>query len=646
MPGRIRDKSIQEVREKARIDDVVSQYVTLRNAGGGSMKGLCPFHDEKSPSFQVTPARQMFYCFGCQAGGDVISFVMKIDGLGFTETVERLAEKYGVPLEHEEGDGREDRPRGPQRGKLIEAHRIAAEFFAEQLLTPAALPARQFLAERSFDQAAAERFGIGFAPTDGKALRQHLRGRGFSEEELVVGGLTRHNGYDVFQSRLIWPIRESSGDVIGFGARKLFDDDRISGKYINTSETPIYKKNTVLYGIDLAREGMRKTGQAVVVEGYTDVMACHLAGITTAVATCGTAFTSEHGKVVRRFMADFTQSSGEVVFTFDGDAAGQAAAMKVFSGDQDFVSQTYVAVAPEGLDPCDLRVKQGDEAVRALVAGRQPLYRFVLGNVLAKHDLDRADGRVDALREGARLVSSVRDRSKVDAFARELASMVGVDPEQASAEVRRAGARDARSSATAAGGVRRDGVGAGGAAGVGGAAGAVPPGTAEAAPARPATPDLRDPRFALERETLKVLVQHPMAVGRLTGEISAADFQHPAYQQVWALIAAAGGPGAGAGDASWAARLAAAAGTPHLAALVSALAVEALPSRREVDAGYVTEHVVALRQASLQRRIADVHSRLQRTNPTDDPEAYRALFADLHALEQQRRSLRERVGMP
>lgn len=627
MAGRILDKSIQEVREKARIDDVVSQYVTLRNAGGGSMKGLCPFHDEKSPSFQVTPARQMFYCFGCQTGGDVISFVMKIDGLGFTETVERLAEKYGVPLEREEGDGREERPRGPQRGKLIEAHKVAAAFFAEQLLTPAALPARQFLAERSFDQAAAEHFGVGFAPSDGKSLFKHLRGRGFSEEELVVGGLVGQSGWDRFRGRLIWPIRESSGDVIGFGARKLFDDDRIPGKYINTSETPIYKKNQVLYGIDLAREGMRKTGQAVVVEGYTDVMACHLAGITTAVATCGTAFTPDHGKVVRRFMADFTQSSGEVVFTFDGDAAGQAAAMKVFNGDQEFTSQTYVAVAPDGLDPCDLRIKQGDEAVRELVAGRQPLYRFVLGNVLAKHDLDRADGRVDALREGARLVSSVRDKSKVDAFARELAAMVGVDPEQARAEVRRAGARGTRAVTTTATGPRRDTAAA--------------PETQ--GPPRPPAPDLRDPRFAIERETLKVLIQHPMAVGRLTGEITTADFQHPAYQAVWTLIAAAGGPGSGAGDASWAARLSSAAGTPQLAALVSALAVEHLPSRREPDAAYVTEHVVRLREMSLQRRIADTHSRLQRTSPGEDPDGYRALFADLARLEQQRRSLRDRV---
>jgi DNA primase len=626
MAGRILDKSIQEVRERARIDDIVGQYVTLRSAGGGSYKGLCPFHDEKSPSFNVNPSRGFFHCFGCGAGGDVFDFVQRIDGLSFLETVERLAEKLGVRLEREEGGAAPER-RGPARGKLVEAHKIAAEFFAEQLLTPAALPARRFLAERSFDQAAAQLFGVGFAPMDGKSLLNHLRGRGFSQEELVVGGLVRQSGWDVFSGRVVWPIRESSGDVIGFGARKLFDDDRISGKYINTSETPIYKKNQVLYGIDLAREGMRKSGQAVVVEGYTDVMACHLSGITTAVATCGTAFTPDHGKVVRRFMADFSQSSGEVVFTFDGDSAGQAAAMKVFAGDQEFLSQTYVAVAPDGLDPCDLRLQQGEEAVRELIAGRQPLYRFVLRNVVATHDLDRADGRIDALREGARLVSSVRDRSKVDAFARELAQLVGADPGDALREVRRVQGRDQGRGQERPQGRRQQAEPAAGA-------------PAAPAPVRAVMPDPRDPRLSLERETLKVFVQHPVAVGRLTAEIAPDDFTHPAYRAVWQLIAAAGGPGAGANDPAWASRLGGAAGSPELSAVISALAVEALPSRRDPDAAYVAEHVIRLREATLQRRIAEVHSRLQRADPAVDPEGYRALFAELAELEQRRRTLR------
>ena len=443
MVGRIRDDDIAAVREKARIDDVISSYVTLRKAGGGSLKGLCPFHDEKSPSFHVTPARQFWHCFGCGEGGDVINFLMKIDGLSFVEAVERLGDKYGVQLRREDGDIREDRAKGPQRRRLVEAHAAAQEFYAERLGGPDALPARQFLDERGFDQSSADTFGIGFAPRDGEALTKHLRGRGFTQEEVVAAGLVAigRSAYDRFRGRLLWPIRDSSGDTIGFGARRIFDDDKIEAKYLNTPETPIYKKSQVLYGIDLARREMARSSQAVVVEGYTDVMACHLAGVTTAVATCGTSFGDDHARVLRRFLHDHEEFRGEVIFTFDGDAAGQKAALRAFGGDQNFVSQTYVAVEPDGMDPCDLRIKQGDAAVRELVARRVPLYRFVLTNVVSRYDLDRADGRIDALREGARLVSSIRDKSKVDAFAREIAGMIGIDVEEARAEVRRAAHR-------------------------------------------------------------------------------------------------------------------------------------------------------------------------------------------------------------
>ena len=383
MAGRIREDDIAEVREKAKIDDVVSSYVSLRNAGGGSLKGLCPFHDEKSPSFHVTPSRGFFHCFGCQEGGDVISFVMKHDGLTFSDAVESLADKYGVQLRREEDDGKpaEHRPRGPARARLIEANRLAQEFYAGQLLTPEAQVARTFLTERGFDGVAAEQFGVGFAPRDGEALLKHLQQKAFREEELVAAGLVAvgRSAYDRFRGRLLWPIREASGDTIGFGARRIFDDDRIDAKYLNTPETALYKKSQVLYGIDLARRDIARSSQAVVVEGYTDVMACHLAGVPTAVATCGTAFGDDHARVLRRFLMDHEEFRGEVIFTFDGDAAGQKAALRAFEGDQNFVSQTYVAVEPTGLDPCDLRLQQGDAAVRELVARRVPLYRFVLG---------------------------------------------------------------------------------------------------------------------------------------------------------------------------------------------------------------------------------------------------------------------------
>ncbi|MGH3372324.1 MAG: DNA primase, partial [Nocardioidaceae bacterium] len=436
MAGLIREEDIALVRERARIDEVVSDYVTLRNAGGGSMKGLCPFHDEKSPSFHVTPARGFFHCFGCSEGGDVIDFLQKIDGLGFAESVERLADKYGVQLRYTEGAERPQRRDANLRPRLIEAHKRAAAYYVDQLACADALAARRFLGERGFDKDAAETFGVGFAPRDGDALYKHLRQAGFNDAELVTGGLVgqgTRGHYDRFRGRLLWPIRETNGDVIGFGARRIFDDDRIDAKYLNTPESPIYKKSHVLYGIDLARRDIARTSQAVVVEGYTDVMACHLAGVPTAVATCGTAFGEDHARVLRRLLHDHEEFRGEVIFTFDGDEAGQRAALRAFGGDQQFVSQTYVAVEPDGLDPCDLRLQKGDAAVRELVARRIPLYRFVLGNVVSRYDLDRADGRVDAVREAAKLVSSVRDRSKVDAFARELSGMVGVDVEQARA---------------------------------------------------------------------------------------------------------------------------------------------------------------------------------------------------------------------
>ena len=620
--GRIREDDISEVRDKARIDDVVSSYVTLKNAGGGTLKGLCPFHDEKTPSFNVNPARQFFHCFGCQEGGDVISFLMKVDGLTFVESVERLAEKYGVQLRREEGEEEPQRPRGPARARLIEAHKVAQELYAELLASPEALAARQFLHERGFDQEAARTFGVGFAPRDGDALVRHLRARRFSEEEVVAAGLVAQGRslYDRFRGRLLWPIREANGDTIGFGARRIFDDDKIDAKYLNTPETAIYKKSQVLYGIDLARSAMRDSQQAVVVEGYTDVMACHLAGVGMAVASCGTAFGQEHARVLRRFLGDHADTGGEVIFTFDGDSAGQKAAMKVFESDQVFASQTYVAVAPQGMDPCDLRLKDGDAAVRELVATRRPLYRFVLENVLARHDLDRADSRVDALRESASLVSSIRDKAKVDAFAREIAHMIGVDVDEARAELRRAAARtrpDERRTTTAR------------------------PVDVAPQPARAPLPSLSDPRFAIERETLKLVVQHPAGVGRTTAHVTVDDFTHPTYRGVWQAVVTAGGVVSGADDPGWVNRVRAAAVDAEVSAAVTELGVEPVRTTATPTPTYVAAHVARLQELTTSRRIAEVKSRLQRTNPVEHAAEYNRMFGELVALEQHRRTLRD-----
>ncbi|MFP5282778.1 MAG: DNA primase, partial [Actinomycetes bacterium] len=567
--------------------------VALRNAGGGALKGLCPFHDEKTPSFQVTPARGYWYCFGaCGEGGDAITFLQRIDNLSFVEAIERLADQVGVQLRYTDDGGR--RPEAGQRTRLLEAHAAAAEFYQAELSEPHAVAGRRFLAERGFDRTAAERFGVGFAPQDGRALLRHLRGRGFSDAELAHGGLVRESGYDFFQGRLLWPIRDAGRQVVGFGARRLFDDDRMPAKYLNTPETPLYKKSSVLYGLDLARQQIGKKSQAVVVEGYTDVMAAHLAGVDTAVASCGTAFGDEHARLLRRLMGNADAFPGEVIFTFDGDQAGQAAALKVFGLDQAFLAQTYVAIEPTGLDPCDLRLQHGDAAVRELVARRVPLYRFVMNNMLAHHDLDRADGRLSSLRQAAPLVASIRDSSLVAGYARELAGLLGMDVEEVRQEVSRA-SRSGRGSAA-----RR------------------PTEDRDVPPTQPELPDPRERRLLSERETTKLLVQAPHLFGPGWEGLSGQDFTHPAYAGVFTSVEKAVAEDATlGGPAEWVRRVSAAADSDQVRGLVAALAVEPIPVQGEVTSRYAVAHAAGLRLLTAMRQITDLKSKLQRTNPVE-----------------------------
>ncbi len=621
MAGRINEEDIATVRERARIEEVVGSYVTLRNTGG-TMKGLCPFHDEKTPSFQVTPSRGYWYCFGaCGEGGDVIDFLQKIDNLSFVEAVERLADRVGIQLRYADDGGTRAEP--GVRMRLVEALKQAAEFYAEQLTTPEAQPARQFLADRGFDRSAAERFGVGYAPRDGRAMLRHLRGRGFADKELVAAGLAREQGYDFFQARALWPIRDSGRQVLGFGARRLFDDDRLPAKYINTPETLLYKKSHVLYGLDLARTSISKRSQAVVVEGYTDVMAAHLSGVDTAVASCGTAFGDDHARLLRRLMGDHDAFHGEVIFTFDGDEAGQAAALKVFAGDQNFVTQTYVAIEPTGLDPCDLRLQRGDAAVRELVARRLPLYRFVMSNLLKQHDLDRADGRLAALRAAAPLVASIRDNALVSGYARELAGMLGMDIEEVRAEVMRAARSRGR--------------------------------VTEPVPEEPGPPvrsgipmpHPRDRLLATERETAKLLIQNPELFPPEWDGVGAVDFTHPAYAAVFAAVeqaAANGLSGTGPGDspADWVHRISEASSSEEVRSLVAALAVEPPPIRGGVTSRFVVANTAKLQLLTVMRKISELKSRLQRTNPVEARLKYNQMFSELVLLEAKGKELHTR----
>ncbi|EFQ83529.1 DNA primase [Aeromicrobium marinum DSM 15272] len=624
----IKDEDIQLVRERARIDEVVEQYVTLRNAGGGARKGLCPFHDEKTPSFNVRPAQGFYHCFGCGAGGDSIKFLMEIEGLPFAEAVERLAGRYGIQVRYEEDGQRSGPRRDPrQRQRLLEAHRMAGEFYAAALTTSAeAQPGRQLVTDRGFTSAHAETFGMGWAPRSGTALTAHLTGRGFTEEELLVGGLARRSSrgmFDVFQGRLLWPIREMTGEIIGFGARRMFEDDFMSGKYVNTSETPIYKKSQVLYGIDLARRQISGSSQAVVVEGYTDVMACHVAGVTTAIATCGTAFGEGHTRILRRIMLDHDAFRGEVIFTFDGDEAGQRAAVKAFEGDQEFAGQTYVAIEPRGMDPCDLRMADGDPAVRELIASRVPLYRFVLDSILERYDLDRGDQRVDAVREAVGLVVAIRDHAKVEAFLREIAGRVGVEVDQVRTEHRRSAASGARPAARPA--PRRSSVDA-------------PDDTP--VPAVPAGPPFGAPEFTDEREALKAIAQYPHLVGSVADDLGENDFTHPVARRLWAALAAE--PWPTAEDASWIPKVAESL-DEDLRPILAVAAVEPLRARETSTAAMVAVSVFRLQALTLGRQVADLKSKLQRTNPVDEAESYNRMFGELIALEQQHRVLRDRA---
>ena len=604
MAGRIRDEDVALVRERARIDDVVREYVTLKSAGGGSLKGLCPFHDERSPSFHVTPSRGMWYCFGCGEGGDVINFVQRVDHLSFAETIEKLAEKTGVQLRYVEGGAAINRQQGV-RTRLVEAHKAAATFFREQLESPAAQVGRDFLSSRGFDSAAAEHFGVGFAPKSWDALMSHLRGKGFTDEELLAGGLVSQGNrgvYDRFRGRLVWPIRDLGGDVIGFGARKLLDDDD-GPKYLNTPETPIYKKSQVLYGIDLARKEISKSQQAVIVEGYTDVMACHLAGVPTAVATCGTSFGADHIKVLRRLLMDDDQMKGKVVFTFDGDAAGQKAAMRAFNEDQKFVSQTFVAVESAGLDPCDLRLEHGDAAVRELVENKVPLFEFAIRSTIANYDLDSAEGRIAALRDAAPIVAKIRDGALRPEYTRRLAGWLGLDV----ADVAKA---------------------------VGGSSSA-PVGTQRAA--RPG-----DPALVIEREALKCALQHPGAVAEWYASVEEPAFTHPRAIAVHAAVVAAGGPRSGNEGLEWIDAVLEACPDDDVRSLVRELAVEPLPAMDGQDSRYATGMIARLLEVDAGRRMEDLMGRLQRT---EDAAEQQRLGQDLQALQQYRRSLlKEAVG--
>ncbi|MEU6404643.1 DNA primase [Streptomyces sp. NPDC046985] len=633
MAGRINDEDVKAVRDAVPIDAVVSEYLQLRNAGGGNLKGLCPFHDEKSPSFQVSPSKGLFHCFGCQEGGDTITFVMKIDHLSFSEVVERLAAQAGITLRYEEGGYNPSHQRG-ERIRLVEAHKLAADWYAEQLAQSAeAETGRVFLAERGFDHGAAVHFGVGYSPQGWDHLTRFLRGKGFSDKELVLSGLAqegRRGPIDRFRGRLMWPIRDIGGEVVGFGARKLYEADN-GPKYLNTPETPIYRKSQVLYGIDLAKKEIAKVSRAVVVEGYTDVMACHLAGVTTAIATCGTAFGGEHIKILRRLLMD--NGSARVIFTFDGDAAGQKAALRAFEDDQKFAAETYIAIAPDGMDPCELRLAKGDEAVADLTEPRTPLFEFALRQIVARYDLNTPAGRAAALDEAAPVVARIKNSGAQHEVAVQLAGMLGILDTQFVVKRVAQLARWARERG-----------------GRGPAPDRQPPRGpqqpyAAAGPAGHRGPalTLRNPVYATERELLKLALQRPELVSPAFDAYGVDEFTAAPYAAVRQAVQEAGGAEDGVADPQeYLVRVREAAPDDAVRAMVTELAVEAILLRREVDEAYAGAQLVTVRRRAVERRIRDVQSTLTRLAAGGDPAQLASVQNELWILQQYDQALRER----
>lgn len=693
MAGLIRKEDIDEVRARTDIREIIEGYVSLKSAGIGTFKGLCPFHDERTPSFNVRPQVGSYHCFGCGESGDVYSFVMAMEHTSFVETVERLAARIGYTL-HYEGGKPGDRYEAGMRRRLLDAHKIAAEFFERNLYSPDAQEAQRFLGARGFDPAATRKFGVGYAPRGWDHLLKHLRSQGFTDEELKATGMFSEGNrglYDRFRGRIIWPIRTIAGETIGFGARRLFDDDQ-GPKYLNTPETQLYKKSQVLYGIDLAKRDMTKNKQVVIVEGYTDVMAAHLAGITTAVATCGTAFGPGHIKMVRRMITD-DGSGGEIIFTFDGDAAGQKAAMAAFQEDQRFVAQTFVAVAENGMDPCDLRLHKGDAAVRSLIASRRPLFEFAIDSTLAKYDLATLEGRVLAMRAIAPIIAGIKDRDLRPAYMRKVSGQLGLELD----EIQRAVAyaqnhpklsRSQQAEASAAAPrYERLNEGPQGVPGYAGAQGAAhadapydpaydapppedyaapsayagqnaaahPPSSIQPAAPQPEattpaveeflTPDPRDPVARLEKAALEIALQHPELISvEQWRNLATVQFRYRTHREVAAGIIHAATVMAPTPGIEWmnCVRSGAVEGV-HPA--IAELAVSPLPvSSAEHLPNFVTGALNALFEQQIARQKSDLMMRLEQLSANPDDEEFEAVQRQLLELEMRRRQLSAQRG--
>jgi DNA primase len=586
--GRIRDEDVAAVRERTDIVKLVSGYLTLKKAGHDRFVGLCPFHTEKTPSFGVSPSKGLYHCFGCGKGGDAIGFLRDVEQLEFAEAVERLAKDAGVALRYE-GDTPAERRVASKRQALVRANEAAFDLYHRTLLeAKEGEEARAYLDTRGIDREVAVEFEIGYAPTYPDFLLRRLV-KSLSAELLVEAGLAvqdqEGNVRDRFRRRITFPVHDLSGKAVGIGARILPGVREDGPKYLNSPETPVYRKAEVLYNLQRAKATATRSGELFLVEGYTDVIAMARAGVTNTVATCGTALGEGHFRLASRF-------AQRMVLAFDSDDAGARAAERAFEFVERFPVQPVVLILPEGLDPADFVDQHGGEALRELAAGAVPLVEYMVRRTVGRHDLSTIEGQSAAVAAAVPLLEQLDDPVRQSEYAHLLAELAGVSegsvvlaleqqlsgrPVEVQQAVKRASAQE-----------------------------------------------------RVEREMLRLLARDTDAFGSIAPRLSDEHFRSPRNRQLMAFLRDAGGRVNGA---------TAEGGDDEVVQALTALALEPLDG--DQLPGYPEEVWTRLQEFLLRRRSVALRQELQKMNPVTDPR-YDELFQLLIAADGELRRLRER----
>ena len=586
--ARIRQEDIETVKDRTDIVALVSQHLALKKTGHDSMSGLCPFHQEKTASFSVSPAKGVFYCFGCGKGGDAITFLRELESLSYVEAVERLAQLAGVTLRYE-GDSAAERKAAARRNALFAANEKAAQLYVQMLRDGReAEDARAYVNERGLSAQSLEGFGIGYAPGYPDFLLRRLS-KDFGPEVLLEAGLASRGEdgvvRDRFRGRLTFPIQDLQGRYLGFGARILPNDARAGemAKYLNTAETPIYRKGEVLYNLHRARQTVARSGQVFVVEGYTDVIGLAQAGIESAVATCGTALGEAHFKLMSRFAT-------RAVLAFDSDEAGARAAERAFAYQEQYPVQAVVMIIPDGLDPAEFVAKHGADQVLEAAKAARPMVEYMVRRTVERHDLTNVEGQSAAVADALPMLQKLQDPVRRSEYGHLLADLTGVSEDSVrTALERRLGGHPEQIAKTMKRSSARDRV---------------------------------------EREMLRLLTQDRAIFEEYAPKLTEEHVRTPAGRNALAALRDAdGNVGALAG-----------ADDPRVAATASALAVEPLEGDPTLD--YAAHVFARLQEFVLKATSDDLRIRLQKKNPQTDTD-YDELFHELVRVDGELRRIRQ-----